>query len=130
MDLSNKYQCEFVRFRHILGYQKFPEYLKWMKERFPNKDLHHIFGSVRGNKFTDAFVIPIDHEFHLRCVEYAKSYYCFIFLKESVAYFLLWLKKTIPQDDNIQRLFQDYEPETLKALVEYAYNLTGDQRYK
>jgi hypothetical protein len=66
---------EFIKWRHVIGFHKFPQYLKVMKQKYPNKDLHHVCGSKHSKKYTDALVVPLEHTYHLTVIDKAEARY-------------------------------------------------------
>lgn len=120
------YALEYRRYRFILGFERFPEYLSYMKEQFPNLDLHHILGSVRGGKFTDALIYPISHYFHLYEVEAKKPYYFSVYLDSSAKYFIRWLEHRKVFNAIELMDYPDIEPETLKRLIQDSHRRLND----
>jgi len=51
--------------RNRLPVSKSKEFLAWVKEKYPNWDLHHILGSNRV-KLNDFLVCPMPHEIHMK----------------------------------------------------------------
>lgn len=43
-----------------LRYGKSPKYKAWLRKRYPDKELHHVFGSVHGRKSSDYGIVPVD----------------------------------------------------------------------
>lgn len=50
--------------RHRIKPWKSKGFLSFMKERFPDKDLHHLLGSVGPLKLTDLLVVPLSRQQH------------------------------------------------------------------
>lgn len=114
----------FARYRNQLSFQRFPEYLKWMKEKNPNLDLHHLFCSNGKLKFTDAFVVPIEHFFHLGKVHLDRAKYCFEFLQGSLQWFCYYcIEKGLCTEEEFPK---DMEPETLANFIELIYHKTRE----
>lgn len=44
-------------------------FLGYMKERFPDKDLHHLLGSMGPLKLTDLLLAPVTRAEHQKCHE-------------------------------------------------------------
>ncbi len=55
---------ERILFRQLrsiaVHYGKNPKYKAWIKNKFPGKDPHHIFGSYMSRKTTDLCIVPVD----------------------------------------------------------------------
>jgi len=81
---------KYTKWRNVIGFERFPEYLKYMKAIFPQSDLHHILGSTTAKKFTDALVYPVSHEFHLSEVEKKKAHYFEKYLFGAIVNFTNW----------------------------------------
>ena len=41
------------------------QYLQWVKEKYPEKERHHLIGSMTGIKLNDYLLIPLTHSEHL-----------------------------------------------------------------
>lgn len=65
---------------------KSKKYLKWVKERFPDYEIHHILGSHLGRKNTDYLVVPLLPEVHRKI---QKHYYKWIMPHLNTALLLL-----------------------------------------
>jgi len=117
---------EYTRYRAQLGFEKFPEYIKHLKSLYPTKDLHHILGSVTAKKFTDALLIPLDHEFHLCVVERNKALCFEKYLKSAFHYFYHWAKERFSLSDEYEKYRENLEPESIKEFIKivYAYSQT------
>ena len=58
-------QILFKRIRNVaLKFGKNEAYKKWLKSRHPDKDFHHVFGSVFGRKSTDMLAVLVTREDH------------------------------------------------------------------
>ena len=104
----------YLRFRHILGFQKSKRYLAWMKEKYPNKDLHHLLGSVKSKKFTDYLVYPFEHNYHINVVEKQKSFYFRKYIGNSISLlqYYAWTELGIQGDAF------DHDADNVKYLIE------------
>lgn len=112
----------YTIYRAVLGFQKFPKYLASMKRKYPDKDLHHLLGSILGKKFTDALVVPIPHNFHLNVVEKNKAEYFDKYLTLSIIHFLEYMEEELGfTTQEIEALHPDNEPQTVKKIIETAY---------
>ena len=111
---------ELTRYRHNLGFEKFPKYLTWMHRRFPNMELHHILGSCKGKRFTDALVMPLTREDHAKAHKRLPHYFN-IHLTESFLYFIQYLEETSP--DGYKFWVTDCKPSTIKTVIELAIKL-------
>jgi hypothetical protein len=59
-----------LKCQNELGFEKAPEYLKWLKEKYPWLEPHHILGATSKRlKFTDYLVIPVTREEHKKAHE-------------------------------------------------------------
>jgi len=116
----NKYKQEYLRYRHILGFQKSKKYLKWVKEKYPNKDLHHLLGSVKGKKYTDYLVYPFEHNYHLNVVEKQKAYYFCNYKDKAISLFTDYVESELKIEIDYTK-YVDYfdDPETLKEFFEF-----------
>lgn len=41
-------------------YGKNPKYIAWLRQKYPNKEIHHVFGSYMSRKTTDLCTVPVD----------------------------------------------------------------------
>lgn len=55
----------FSRMRNEINPVKSKKFMDWVKQQFPDKDLHHILGSYCGRKGTDLLIVPIEHFEHI-----------------------------------------------------------------
>lgn len=117
---------EFIMWRHVIGFHKFPEYLKVMKNKYPDKDLHHILGSKHSKKYTDALVVPIDHNFHLEKVDKAEARYFPIFIIPAWEHWLNYCSDIMPC-----KLLYPYKqlreptPEQANKLIQIVYRISN-----
>uniref|UniRef100_A0A6H2A1L3 Uncharacterized protein n=1 Tax=viral metagenome TaxID=1070528 RepID=A0A6H2A1L3_9ZZZZ len=82
----------YKKYRAELGFDKFPDYLKWYHNQINRGyDLHHLLGSETGKKHTDALVYHFPYEFHLRIVDKNRSKYFELYLEQSVKMFEKWI---------------------------------------
>jgi len=66
----------FTKFRTELGFEKAPKYLQWIRDKFPQLDIHHLLGSYFGKKMTDYLVIPLTRYDHCKYeAKIGTSYY-------------------------------------------------------
>lgn len=107
-DFSNS---EFIKYRHFLGFQRSPHYLKYMKKKFPALDLHHILGSSLGKKYTDYLIIPIEHSFHINTVTGNEGKYFYAFLNSSINHLKQYAFDT-------HKLRLNIIPNSIKSLME------------
>jgi hypothetical protein len=121
--MINENNQEYKHWRHNVGFQKFPEYIEYVHERFPgeNIDVHHLLGSEsKRKKHTDALVYPFDHDEHINKAEKNKAKYFNDYLVSSVQLFNDWtmLKydKFFPLDRLDPVLFNQYLDELKKDL--------------
>jgi hypothetical protein len=115
---------DFTQYRTILGFQKSKKYLAYMKSCYPDKDLHHILGSVFNKKFTDYLVVPVDHDFHLNKVEPNKAYWFSQYLKWAVRSLVHYARQILGfSTAEIVKLLPNYEPENIKKFIEAVYEL-------
>lgn len=55
----------FSRIRNIaLSHGKHPKFKAWLKAQQPDKELHHVCGSVMGRKSTDLFAVMVTPQEH------------------------------------------------------------------
>lgn len=120
--ITKEEKQEFRRYRAVIGFQKFPRFVKWMRNKFPGKDLHHIAGSTFGRKFTDALMVPLDHEFHLSYVEKEKAKYFCLYLRTAFSYFLEWAKEELGED-LMSTMDGDLFPELVKKIIDSIFDL-------
>ena len=73
----------FGRFKHNTRPAKSLKYLKWLRERFPNRELHHLVGSQGKLKLTDYLIVAVTREEHARA-EAFKILFFFEHLHEAV----------------------------------------------
>jgi hypothetical protein len=52
---------------------KSKDYIKYLKERFPGQDLHHLLGSFTSCKITDSLIVPLSREEHGRVHKMTKD---------------------------------------------------------
>lgn len=122
-----KYEKEFFKkYRHALPMYKSKQYLRWVKERFPDYELHHILASVHGKKHTDYLVVPLTPEQHAKIQRYAAAFF-YRYLGAAVILLLDYAKTEL-------KLEVQY-PETVTELVELLHRIhqaddeEGSQRY-
>ena len=55
---------EKILFRQLrsiaVKYGKHPKYIAWLRKKYPNKEIHHVFGSYMSRKTTDLCTVPVD----------------------------------------------------------------------
>jgi len=61
--------------RNALPPYKSPKFLAWVKNKYPETEIHHILGSVIGRKRTDYLVVPLMPETHRKI---QKTWYKFV----------------------------------------------------
>lgn len=116
IEKTQKY--DIIRYRTALGFQKSKRYLKWMKARNPNLDIHHILGSVHGKKFTDYLAVSIEHWHHLSVVEPHKGIWFDKYFEKAMinlqeyAYLVLGMNLA-----DIDVLLPDFEPENVRNFI-------------
>lgn len=116
------YKYDYTRYRNVLGFEKSQRFLIWVKKLFPNTDLHHILGSTIGKKFTDYLVVPLPHRFHLEVVEYNRAKYFDKYLPKAVWLLLQYASVELLIDKKeLEQYETDYEPETIKKLIELVH---------
>lgn len=55
----------FRQFRSIAAkYGKNPKYIKWLRKKYPNKEIHHVFGSYMSRKSSDLCTVPVNPTEH------------------------------------------------------------------
>lgn len=114
---------EFIRWRHIIGFQKFPEYLKVMKQKYPHQDLHHIAGSKHSKKYTDALVVPLDHKFHLEKVDREEARYFPLLISPAWEHWLNYCSDIMPAKELFSyKQLREPTPEQANELIELVYN--------
>jgi len=60
------------------------KYIAYLKERFPNKDLHHLLGSFMSKKITDSLIIPLSREEHTQAHKLNKEDCLEIYLPSAI----------------------------------------------
>jgi len=50
--------------KYRLSSESDKDYLKWLKEQYPDKDIHHFTKGFKGKKHNDYLTYPISHEQH------------------------------------------------------------------
>jgi len=50
--------------KYRLSIESDKDYLKWLKEQYPDKDIHHFTKGYKKVKHNDYLTYPIDHEQH------------------------------------------------------------------
>src|ERR1035437_5102967 len=109
----------FIRYRLIIGFQRCPDYLNWMKGRSGNLTLHHILGSSGKRKHTDFLVMPLENFFHNEVVHRNKAKYFFEYLEQSFRYLVQYcIEKNLCTPEELPT---DLEPETLAIFIECIY---------
>lgn len=120
----------FTHYRFRLSFQKFPKYLKYAKELYPNYDLHHLCGSVRGKKFTDALIYPLPHEEHITQAEYNKADYFVRYFHQSVAIFVKYARNKLNYKDNLNFTMNPdtglYRVEEIAEFIEKVHKLENN----
>lgn len=92
----------FTKFRYEMGFQRSKKYLVWLKEKYPNREPHHLLGSTIGKKYTDYLVVMLTREEHKECEpKIGTSIY------------------------NKAVMFVEYLPRAIKHLIEYVESLEG-----
>lgn len=123
--VKDGHKYNFTRYREVLGFQKSPKYMKWIKDKYPYLDRHHILGSTMGGgnkKFTDYLVIPIRHDHHLQVVEPHKAYWFNIYFEQSIVHLQSYaFLKLGFSHSQLSKLLPNYEPESVKAFIEAVY---------
>ena len=85
-----------IKCRHELGHERLPGYVKWLHEKFPGMELHHLLLSSSSRlKSTDALMVPVTRE------EHKKAH------KNAALYFMINL------------------PKAIRLLIEYVQHLGG-----
>lgn len=44
--------------------RKSPKFMEWVKRKHPDKQRHHLLGSMTGIKLNDLLLLPVTHEQH------------------------------------------------------------------
>ena len=73
----------YIRLKDYLDKCKSPQYLKWVRNKYPDKELHHLTGSHIGSKTTDYLILPLTRAEHEEA-EKRKSEYAIEHLHESL----------------------------------------------
>lgn len=81
----------FGRFKHNLTIDRAPKYLKWLREKYPNKEPHHLIGSQGKLKLTDYLVIMVTRNEHIDA-EDAKITYFFENLHRAIQNLIDYIK--------------------------------------
>ena len=55
----------YKQFRELPVY-KDKNYLKWLRVKYPDKELHHLTGSMTGIKLHDCFIVPVTRAEHIK----------------------------------------------------------------
>lgn len=55
----------YKQFRELPVF-KSKDYIKWLHNQYPNKELHHLTGSMTGIKLHDCFIVPLTREQHIK----------------------------------------------------------------
>ena len=57
----------YNRLKNVVGFDKSPDHIKWLKDKFPMLEHHHLFGSYSQSKKTSDYCrIPVGREQHER----------------------------------------------------------------
>ncbi len=64
-----------AEFRHKIPPYKSRKYLRWVKNRFPDYEIHHILGSHIGKKNTDYLVVPLAPDVHRKMQRYYYKFF-------------------------------------------------------
>ena len=117
---------DITEYRTYLKFQKSKRYLKYMKSKYPNQDLHHILGSIHSLKFTDYLIVPIDHAHHLNVVEPHKAVWFDRYFEDAMVHLQWWayVELEIPYSENC-KLLPNFEPQTVAKFIEYIYQTEG-----
>lgn len=67
-------------------------YKKWLKKKYPGKELHHLIGSMTGIKLNDYLLLPVDRETHLGA-EAQKREFCIEHLHESLGLLFEYIRR-------------------------------------
>lgn len=113
-------------YRRILGFERFPEYLEYMKILHPKKDLHHLLGSTMGKKFTDALIVPVLHRHHIEEVEPNKAKYFVVYLPQSVRSFQVYCVTQLGFTYQEVSIADSLEPEPINELIKLAKGKEND----
>lgn len=105
---------EFTRFRSIMGFEKFPKYLDWIRFNFPGLEPHHILGSMGAKKFTDALVMPLEHNHHINEVTPNIAKYFNHFLMPSVNLFTEYCREV---NIKFEKTFDPYKLNTQFQII-------------
>lgn len=55
----------FRQLRNVAGrYHKNQKYVAWLKKKYPDKEVHHVFGSFMSMKTSDLCTVPVDPKEH------------------------------------------------------------------
>ena len=68
----------YEKVRHEIKPWKSDEYLEWSRQKFPDRDPHHLAGSMGSLKLTDFLLMPVNRAIHdslkgNRAAEYAEE---------------------------------------------------------
>jgi len=60
----------YHRLRNFIKPWKSKGYMSWVKQKYPNRDIHHLIGSQTAIKLSDMLIYPVDRKTH----EYAEAH--------------------------------------------------------
>jgi len=63
----------YKRLRNIPSF-KSAKFLKWFKAKYPDREAHHIIGSMTGIKLNDYLLLPVTREEHYKAEAYKTDY--------------------------------------------------------
>ena len=98
--------------RNIIGYHSAPKYHRWLRDKRPNEDIHHLLSSTFGKKFSDYLVVPLDHNFHITKVTANEAKYFSLLIDQACK----WLKLYAETLEIKTKLIKN-EPEDILQLI-------------